>query len=223
MEGKNLYSLIKLDQGDKSLHEYTQEFNNPYGYWKDDIAVKVAVYLYIGGLKNGSARADFMFDCQTSKYATLMDLQNDATKNSLWRSSTIITPRMGGSNSHHVKGKAPMPAPMSKRLQPTGFGQNTFGSHGSFGASTSKGVSNTTKLCGHFKSAKADFKESSKSTTCNKHSKRKRSDNNKNYDSWNKAKKRLTPDENNRRRSTGACMNCGEVGHVFKGCPKPKP
>ncbi len=28
LEGKNLYSLIKLDQGDKSLHEYTQEFNS---------------------------------------------------------------------------------------------------------------------------------------------------------------------------------------------------
>ena len=31
-EGKNLYSLIKLDQFDKSLHEYTQEFNNSYSY-----------------------------------------------------------------------------------------------------------------------------------------------------------------------------------------------
>ncbi len=28
LEGKNLYSLIKLDHSDKSLHEYTQEFNN---------------------------------------------------------------------------------------------------------------------------------------------------------------------------------------------------
>jgi hypothetical protein len=50
LEGKSLYSLIKLDQGDKSLHEYTQEFNISYSYWKDDIAVKVAVCLYIGGL-----------------------------------------------------------------------------------------------------------------------------------------------------------------------------
>jgi len=28
LEGKSLYSLIKLDQVDKSLHEYAQEFNN---------------------------------------------------------------------------------------------------------------------------------------------------------------------------------------------------
>ena len=164
-----------------------------------------------------------MFNWQFGKYATLMDLQNDAAKNSLWRSSRIITPRMGGSNSHHGKGKASMPAPMSKRPQVAGFGQNTFGSHGNFGASTNKGVSNTMKLGGHSKNAKSDFKESSKSVTFNKHFKRERSDNGKNCDSWNKAKKRLEPDEISRRRNTCACMNCGEVGHVFKDCPKPKP
>ena len=90
-----------------------------------------------------------MFNWQSGKYVTLMDLHNDAAKNSLWRSSTIITPRMGGSNSHHGKGKAPMPAPMSKRLQPVGFGQNTFGCHDNFRARSSKGVSNTMKLGGH--------------------------------------------------------------------------
>jgi hypothetical protein len=60
LEGKNLYSLIKLDQIDKSLHEYTQELNSCYIYWKDDISVKVAAYVYIGGLKNGSVRPDLM-------------------------------------------------------------------------------------------------------------------------------------------------------------------
>jgi hypothetical protein len=79
------------------------------------------------------------------------------------------------------------------------------------------------KPWGHSKSAKADFKESSKSVTFNKHTNRERSDNSKNYDSWNKAKKRLTPNEINRGRNTGACMNCGEVGHVIKDCPKSKP
>ena len=73
-------------------------------FWKDDISVKVDAYLYIGGLKNGSVRADFMINWQTVKYVTLIELQNDVAKNSLWRSSTIITPRLGGSNSHHNKG-----------------------------------------------------------------------------------------------------------------------
>ncbi len=86
-----------------------------------------------------------------------------------------------------------------------------------------KGVLNTMKSWGHPKNAKADFKGSSKSTTFDKHFKRERSDNNKNYESWSKAKKRLTTDEINRRNNTSACMNCDEVGHVFKECPKPKP
>jgi len=86
-----------------------------------------------------------------------MDLQNDTAKNSLWRSSAIITPRTKGSNSHHGKGKAPIPPPMSKRLQSTSFGQNTFGSHGNFGASSSKGGSNTMKSWGHPKNAKANY------------------------------------------------------------------
>ena len=60
LEGKNLYSLIKLDQVDESLHEYAQEFDISYNYWKDDISVKVAVYLNIGGLKNGSVRENLM-------------------------------------------------------------------------------------------------------------------------------------------------------------------
>ena len=118
LEGKNLYSLIKLDQINKSLHEYTQEFNNSYSYWKADIPVKFAAYLYFGGLKNGSVRADLMTNWQTGRYATPMELQNDAAKISLWHSSTIITPSLGGSNSHHNKGKAPMTQSTSKRHQP---------------------------------------------------------------------------------------------------------
>jgi len=117
LEGKNLYSLIKLDQIDNCLLEYTQEFNNSYIYWKDDISVKVVAYLYIGGLKNGSVRADLMTNWQTDKYATLMKLQNDAPISSLWRSSTIITPRCAGSNTHQNKGKSPMMQPTSKRHQ----------------------------------------------------------------------------------------------------------
>jgi hypothetical protein len=81
LEGKKVYSLIKLDQSDKSLHEYTQEFNSSYTYWKDDISVKFASYLYIGGLKNSSLRADLMSNWQSRKYATLMALQMDDAKN----------------------------------------------------------------------------------------------------------------------------------------------
>jgi hypothetical protein len=222
LKGKNVYSLIKLDQIDKSLHEYTQEFNNSYSYWKDDISVKVAAYPYIGGLKNGSVRADLMTNWQTGKCATLMELQTDAAKNSLWRSSTVITPRSGSLNSHHNKGKPPMLQSTSKRHHPIVFKHQTTSSHGGFGASGSKDTSNTLRVWGQPKDINADFQGSSKSTTFGKHLKRE-SSNIRNYDSWNKAKKRLTADEINIRRNIGACMNCGEAGNVFNDCPKPKP
>ena len=60
LEGMNLYSVIKSDHSDKSFHEYTQEFNSSYSYWKDDISVKAAAYLYIGGLKVGALRTNLM-------------------------------------------------------------------------------------------------------------------------------------------------------------------
>ena len=150
-----------------------------------------------------------------------MELQNDVANNSLWRFSTIITPRSGGLNSHHNKGKALMTQPTSKRHQPIIFKQDNSSSHGIFGASDIKGIPNTMESWWHPKNAKSVAKGSSKSNIFDKHFKRKR--NNKNYDSWNKAKKRLSTDEINKRRNTSACMNCGEVGHVFNDCPKPKP
>ena len=115
-----------------------------------------------------------------------------------------------------------MPQPTSKRHQPTVFKQQTFGSHGSFRAGRSKAIPNTLGSWGNPKDAKADFKGFSKSTTFGKHLKRERS-NSRSYDSWNKAKKRLTADEIIKRRNTSPCMNCGEVGHVFNDCPKPNP
>ena len=57
VEGKNLYILFRLDQGEKYLHDYTQEFNTAYAWWKNSIDIKAAVYMYISGLKNGSLRA----------------------------------------------------------------------------------------------------------------------------------------------------------------------
>jgi hypothetical protein len=227
LEGKNLYVLIKLDQSDRSLHDYTQDFNSSYAYWKDDISVKVASYLYIGGLKNGSLRADLMSNWQTGKYATLMALQTDAAKNSLWRSSTVITPRtsprFGGSGSHQNKGKAPMTQPTSKRPQFSNSGQKNSGSHGSFGGSGQKGASSSKGPWGQSKDEKADFKGSSKSVSFNNNLKREKSDTERNFESWNRAKKRLSTNEYNKRRKTNACINCGEVGHKFSECPKPKP
>ncbi len=151
-----------------------------------------------------------------------MALQIDAAKISLWRSSTVITPNTGGSNTHHNKGKNLVTQPNFKRPQQSNFGQNTFGSHGNSGSSGQKDASSSKGPWGQSKDAKADLKVPSKSTPFKKMN-REQSGSVRNYDSKNLAKKRLSADEFNRRRKTNACINCGEVGHRFKDCPKPKP
>ncbi len=72
IEGKNLYSLLRLQQVELSLHEYTQEFNNSYVWWKASIDIKTAVYMYIGELKNWSLRADLVNNCQTYNYFSII-------------------------------------------------------------------------------------------------------------------------------------------------------
>jgi hypothetical protein len=71
---------------------------------------------------------------------------------------------------------------------------------------------------------KADFKNHVKSYNSDKKVKyEKIALGSKSYDSWNKAKAKLAEDEFKKRRRTNACINCGEVGHKFSNCPKPKP
>ncbi len=42
-------------------------------------------------------------------------------------------------------------------------------------------------------------------------------------DYWIKAKQKLSPAEFQQRIKTGSCINCGEQGHIFESCTKPKP
>ncbi len=76
-----------------------QEFNNSYAYWKSSIDIKAVVYIYIGGLKNGALRADLKTSWQCSKYNSIIALQNDAAKNSLWRASSSAFGASTPSNS----------------------------------------------------------------------------------------------------------------------------
>ena len=67
LEDNNLSSLSKLYHFEKSLHEYIQELNSSYFYWKHDISVKVAAYQCIGGLKVRALRVDVMTNRQACK------------------------------------------------------------------------------------------------------------------------------------------------------------
>ena len=44
------HSLIKQDQHDGSLLEYTRAFNCSYDYWKDDISLKATSMCYVKGI-----------------------------------------------------------------------------------------------------------------------------------------------------------------------------
>jgi hypothetical protein len=110
--------------------------------------------LYIGGLKVEALRADLMTNRPAGKYESLIALHNDASKNSLWRSAAVNTPRNGSSNTSQTRGNAPMPMPSYKR--PYGsIGQNNHISHGSFRGNGSKGASSSKITWGHLKDAKA--------------------------------------------------------------------
>jgi hypothetical protein len=115
LEGMHLYSLIKLDQFDKSLHEYTHEFNSSYPFWKNDISVDSVAYSYVGGLKAGALRTYLMTNWQACKYDPLIVLHNDVVVNSLWRSAAVNIPRNSSSATTQNRGKAHVPMPSYKR------------------------------------------------------------------------------------------------------------
>jgi hypothetical protein len=147
---------MKLDQFDKSLHEYMQELATSYSYWKDDISVKAAAYLLIGGLKVGALRTNLMTNWQECKYDFLLTLQNDAAKNTLWRSAVENILRNISSATTQNMGKAPMPMPSYKRLHGN-IGQSNHGSHNNLEGNGIKGACDRKSNWGHLKDVKRRF------------------------------------------------------------------
>jgi hypothetical protein len=116
-----------------------------------------------------------------------------------------------------------MPMPSYKRPHGS-IGHSRHVSHNNFGGNGSKGASSKKITWVHLKDTKADFKSASKSYIFDKKVKHeKATSGSKSYDSWNNANAKLTEDEFNKLCRTNACTNCGEVGHKFSNCPKPKP
>jgi hypothetical protein len=103
-----------------------------------------------------------MTNWQAGKYDFFLTLQNDAVKNSLWRSTAVNIPRNSSSATTQNKGKAPMPMPPYKRSHGN-IGQNNHGSRNNFRGNGSKGASAGKLNWGHPKDMKADFKSPLKS------------------------------------------------------------
>ena len=112
-----------------------------YSYWKDDISVTVAAYLYIGGLKVGALRIYLMANWEACKHDSLLTLQNEANKNSLWRSAAVNIPRNISSATTLNTGKVHMSMPSYTRPHHGNIDQSSHGSRNTFGGNGSKGAS----------------------------------------------------------------------------------
>ncbi len=130
------------------------------------------------------------------------------------RSNAVNTPISASFATTRNKGKTPVPMPSFKHSYVSN-NQNIRGISGSFGGDGNKGASSSKEHWNHPKDVKANFKGSSKPSISGKHyvNRERIISNSKGYDSWNKAKAKLTADEYNKRRRTNACINCGEIGH----------
>jgi hypothetical protein len=164
-----------------------------------------------------------MTNWQASNHESLLNLQYDATKISFWHSAAVHIPRNNSSATTQNMDKAPMSMPSYKCYHGI-TGQINYGSHNNFKGNERKGASGRKLNWRHLKDAKADLKSPSRSNYFDKKVKHeKTTSGSKSYDSWNKAKTKLTEDEFNKSRRANACISCGEVGHKFSNCPKPKP
>ena len=113
-----------------------------------------------------------MTNWQACKYSTLMALQNDGTKNSLWRSIVVINPRASSFATILNKGKGHPGTQPFKR--PHG-GYNLLNSHGSsinFSGNGSKSASRSKGVWARLKVVNADSK-SYRSASFDKFGKRK--------------------------------------------------
>jgi hypothetical protein len=67
-QAKNLNLLVKMEQGDSDVPNYTQKFNDYHNFWKTEISEKVAACAYIMDLRSRPLRADLMSAYSLGKF-----------------------------------------------------------------------------------------------------------------------------------------------------------
>jgi hypothetical protein len=67
----NLNMLVRLEQGNSNVPDYTREFNDYHSFWKSDISEKFGTYLYTMGLRYGPLRVDLMSAYSIGKFNSL--------------------------------------------------------------------------------------------------------------------------------------------------------
>ena len=87
-QAENLNLLIKLEQGNSDVPDYTRKFNEYYNFWKPEVSEKFGTYLYIMGLRSAPLRADLMSAYSLGQFNSLSDLQLHAARSNLCRIPT---------------------------------------------------------------------------------------------------------------------------------------
>jgi hypothetical protein len=202
---EHLQHLVRIEQSNLDISEYTRKFNDSHSFWKSDISEKFSVYLFILGLRSGQLRAELMSGYGLNKFKSLSELQLHAARSNLVRLPPIQRtespqrPALGGKSEgarkHFSKNSSrPQNKPVKPYSSDTGPSRGASGSGGSTLGNSAQGQKR--KLAPHEQKKK---------------------------DSWLKAKAKLSSAEFQQRLKTGSCINCGEQGHIFDACTKPKP
>ena len=84
-QAENLNLLIKLEQGNSDVPDYTQKFNDYRSFWKTEISKIFGTYLYITGLRSEPLRADLMSAYFLGSFKLFLKLQLHAARNNLCR------------------------------------------------------------------------------------------------------------------------------------------
>lgn len=210
-QGENLIKLIKMHQSGK-LSGYIRAFNDAYDDWKDEISFKFTAYLFIYGLSSVELRAELLRSFREDKFTTLAELQTAATESALNFTSDIIGSNLGGSgkssrkrSGDHEGGERDQP---SRKLHHSGGrggggrgrgGGRGGGKFGGRGSGNGHGNDNGNK---DKKPMSADEKGRAQ---------------------FHAAKNKWNKEELKKIYDTKACVNCGDTGHKFSECTKPKP
>jgi hypothetical protein len=205
-QAENLNLLVKLEQGNSDVPDYTRKFNDYYSFWKPEVSEKFGTYLYIMGLRSGPLRADLMSAYSLGKFNSLSDLQLHAARSNLCRlpnTSRVDSQRKLSPQGSKPSGSGKSSWKKQKYLEGGRFERLDKPNKPSVGASGNEGY-------GHGNSSQGQKRK------LPPHEQKKK-------DSWIKAKQKLSPAEFQQRIKTGSCINCGEQGHIFEACTKPKP
>lgn len=212
-QGENLIKLIRMQQSGK-LSSFIRAFNDAFDDWKDEISFKFAAYLFIYGLSSVELRAELLRSFRENKVATLAELQTAATESALNFTSDLIGSNHGGSgkdkNSRKRSGEhdgGDRDHHQSRKLHSGGRGGGGRGRGGGRGGGRfgGRGFGN-----GH---GNDNGNKDKKPMTADE----------KGRAQFHAAKNKWNKEELKKIYDTKACVNCGDTGHKFSECAKPKP